>query len=138
MLDVFHASQHIASAGAALHGEGTPEAAGWTEGCRSRLLADGWPGLLDHLGETSGPGREGIDGLIGYFAAHTDWLGYFGRLRLGQSIGSWAVEGLYRRLGRRLKVPGRGWDPGHIERMATLVIAAGSSERDGLRSRPAA
>jgi hypothetical protein len=143
VLDIFHASQHIAAAGAALHGEGTAEAAEWVEGCRSRLLADGWPGLLDHLGATTGPdltgpGREAIDGLIGYLAAHTGRLGYFGRLRLGQSIGSGAVEGLARRLGRRLKVPGRGWDPGHIDRMATLVIVAGSAEWDGLWSTPAA
>ena len=42
VLDIFHASQHIASAAAGLHGEGTAAAKEWLDGGRSRLLADGW------------------------------------------------------------------------------------------------
>ncbi len=53
--------------------------------------------------------------MISYFAKHTDRVGYFGRLRTGRSIGSGAVEGLARRMGRRLKVPGRGRDVGNID-----------------------
>jgi hypothetical protein len=143
VLDVFHASQHLAAAAAALHGEGTAGAADWLERGRARLLADGWPGLLDHLGATPTEGRTpsaqaAVDELVGYFAKHTGRVGYFGRLRSGRSIGSGSVEGLARRLGRRLKVPGRGWRVGNVDGMAALITTVDTSEWDGLWARPAA
>ena len=143
VLDIFHASQHIAAAAVALHGEGTAGAADWLERGRARILADGWPGLLDHLGATPTQGRgpsaqAAIDEMIAYFAKHTDRVGYFGRLRSGRSIGSGSVEGLARRLGRRLKVPGRGWRIGNIDGMAALIVTVDTPEWDGLWSRPAA
>lgn len=127
VLDIFHAGQHIAATADALHGEGTADSADWLEGCRRALLSDGWPGLLDHIGATPTEARTAtaqgsIDGLIAYFAKHTDRLGYYGRLRSGRSIGSGAVEGLAKRLGRRLKVSGRGWDAGHLGGMADLIV----------------
>ena len=143
VLDIFHASQHIATAANALHGEGTAEAADWLDGGRARLLADGWPGLMDHVGATpadglTAAGRAALDEMIAYFAAHTGRLGYFGRLRQGRSIGSGAVEGLARRLGRRLKIPGRGWEAGNLDGMATLILTADSAGWADLWSRPAA
>jgi hypothetical protein len=143
VLDIFHASQHLAAAAAALHGEGTAEAGDWLEHGRGRLLADGWPGLLDHIGAAPAEGRTAagqaaVDELIGYFAKHTGRVGYYGRLRAGRSIGSGAVEGLARRMGRRLKVPGRGWDAGHIDGMATLVATVGTPEWARLWGKPAA
>lgn len=143
VLDIFHAAGHLAAAGAALHGEGTAAAAGWAEAGRRALLADGWPGLLDHVGATPTDGRTaagqaGIDGLIGYFAKHTGRLGYYGRLRAGRSIGSGAVEGLARRMGRRLKGPGRGWCPEHLDGMAALIATVDTPEWDDLWLRPAA
>jgi hypothetical protein len=142
VLDIFHASQHLAAAAAALHGEGAA-AAEWAEAGRRAVLADGWPGLLDHVGAAPTEGRTaagqaGLDALIGYFAKHTGRLGYFGRLRSGRSIGSGAVEGLARRMGRRLKVPGRGWCAGNIDGMAALVACVDTPEWDGLWARPAA
>lgn len=143
VLDIFHATAHIAAAALALHGEGTAAAITWTEGGRRALLADGWPGLLDHIGATPMEGRTaggqaGIDELVGYFAKHTDRIGYYGRLRAGRSIGSGGVESLARRMGCRLKVPGRGWCVDHMEGMAALVATANTPEWDGLWSRPAA
>jgi hypothetical protein len=143
VLDIFHAAQHLAAAAKALHGDGTTAAAEWTEAGRRALLADGWPGLLDHVGATptggrTAAGQAGIDELIGYFAKHTGRLGYYGRLRSGRSIGSGAVEGLARRMGRRLKVPGRGWCAAHVEGMAGLIATVDTPEWDSLWSRPAA
>jgi hypothetical protein len=142
VLDIFHASQHIAATAAGLHGEGTTGSADWLEGCRRALLSDGWPGLLDHIGATPTEGRtptaqDSIDGLIVYFAKHTDRLGYYGRLQSGRSIGSGAVEGLAKRLGRRLKVSGRGWDAGHLDGMADLIVTVGTAEWADLWSRTA-
>ena len=94
VLDIFHAAQHIAATADALHGEGTAGSADWLDRRgRRALLADGWPGLLDHIGATlmdaSTPTtRASLDGLIAYFAKHTDRLGYYGRLGSGRSIGS--------------------------------------------------
>lgn len=119
VLGIFHTAQYIASAVTALHGEG-PAAAGWPgEGCRA-LLADGWPGLPDHIGATPSAGRTAggqarVDELIGYFAKHTGRLGYSGRLRSGQSIGRGGVESLVRRMGCRLKAPGRGWAADNLD-----------------------
>jgi hypothetical protein len=133
VLDIFHAGQHIASAAAGLYGEGSLAAADWLERGRAKLLADGWPGLLDHIGETASEGRTpsgqaALDGMISYFAKHTDRVGYFGRLRSGRSIGSGAVEGLAKRMGRRLKVAGRGWDVENIDGMAALIATVDTPE----------
>lgn len=46
--------------------------------------------------------QESMGDLVGYFAKHTERLGYFDRLRTGRSIGSGAIEGLTKRLGRHL------------------------------------
>jgi hypothetical protein len=143
VLDIFHASQHLAAAAGALHGEGSAAAGEWTDAGRRALLADGWPGLLDHLGATpaesrTAAGQAAVDELLGYFAKHTDRVGYYGRLRCGRSIGSGAIEGLARRMGRRLKVPGRGWCAANLDGMAALVATIDTPEWDGLWSRPAA
>jgi hypothetical protein len=137
VLDVFHATEHIASAAKALHGEGTKAAAEWTEGGRQAMLANGWNGLLDYIGTTpqesrTAGGQASVDGLISYFAKHTDRLGYYGRLRSGRSIGSGGVESLARRMGRRLKVPGRGWSLEHLRGMAALIATADTAEWDSL------
>ena len=137
ILDVFHAGEHLAAAAKALFGDGVGEAADWTERGRRALLADGWPGLLDHVGATSAErrtaaGQAGLDDLIRYFAKHTDRLGYYGRLRTGRSIGSGGVESLARRMGRRLKVPGRGWCVDRLEGMSALIATADTTEWDGL------
>lgn len=143
VLDIYHASSYIAAAASALFGEGTAAAADWLERGRAALLADGWPGLLDHVGGTPPEGRTAaaqaaLDEMIGYLAKHTERVGYFGRLRSGRSIGSGAVEGLARRMGLRLKRPGRGWCPEHLDGMAALVAAADTPEWDDLWSQPAA
>jgi hypothetical protein len=143
VLDIFHAAQRIAATATALYGEGTTAAREWTEQGRRALLADGWPGLLGHIGASPMEGRTAggqaaVDELIGYFAKHTERLGYYGRLRSGRSIGSGGVESLARRMGRRLKVPGRGWRVDNVDGMAALIATAETHEWDTLWSRPAA
>jgi hypothetical protein len=137
LLDIFHATEHVAAAERVLFGEGTGAGRIWTDRVRRRLLGDGWPGLCDAVGELVTPGmseagRSAVDELVGYFAGQSSRLGYYARLRSGRSIGSGVVEGLAKRVGRRLKVAGRGWDEGNIDAVATLTIAAHSSEWDDL------
>lgn len=137
LLDIFHAAEHVAAAERVLFGEETGAGRVWTERVRQRLLGDGWPGLCDAVGELVTPGmsesgRAAVDELVGYFAGQSARLGYYVRLRSGRSIGSGAVEGLAKQLGRRLKVAGRGWEAGNIDPMATLTITAHSREWDEL------
>lgn len=143
LLDIFHACQHIEATAAALFGEGAGQTSSWAERVRQGLLADGWPGLCDALAPTlAGPlsaqGREAVDGLLAYFAAHTSRVGYAGRLASGRSIGSGAVEGLARTTGLRLKVPGRGWLERSVDPMAALVCAVSTTEWDALWQNAAA
>jgi hypothetical protein len=137
LLDAFHACQHIAAAAAALFGEGAEEASAWSDRVRQGLLSDGRPGLCDALapalaGPLSAAGREAIDGLLAYFAAHTARVGYAARLAAGRSIGSGAVEGLARQVGDRLKCPGRGWLERSIDPMAALVCTVQTAEWEAL------
>jgi hypothetical protein len=133
VLDLFHALEHVAVAAKGLYGEGAAEAADWTARVRRSLLGDGWPGLCDTVGATlaagvSPAGQAAVDDLVGSFAKHTERLGYYGRLQAGRSIGSGAVEGLARRMGDRLKTPGRGWREDHLDPMAALVNLVQTTE----------
>ena len=143
VLDIFHASQHLATAAAGLFGEATPAAAEWLAATRDRLLGDGWNGLMDRVGALpmegrTAAGQAALDETIAYFAKHTTRMQYFGRLQVGQSIGSGSVEGLAKRMGRRLKVAGRGWCVEHLDGMAALIATADTPEWSGLWARPAA
>lgn len=143
VLDIFHASQHLATAATGLHGEGTAAAGTWLDAARGRLLADGWGGLMDQIGQMpvegrTAAGQAALDETIAYFAKHTGRLNYFGRLQAGRSIGSGSIEGLAKRMGRRLKVAGRGWCVEHLDGMATLIASIDTPEWSGLWARPAA
>jgi len=138
LLDIFHASEHIAAAARVLFGEGSGAGRVWTGRVRRRLLGDGWPGVCDEVGELlsggalSAVGQTAVDELLSYFAGQSSRLGYYARLQAGRSIGSGAVEGLAKRVGTRLKVSGQGWDESHVDPMATLAITVQSREWDDL------
>ena len=143
VLDIFHASGHLAAAATGLFGEGTAAAGEWLDQVRAQLLANGWPGLLDRIGATpvedrTAAGQAALDETIAYFAKHTGRVGYFGRLHTGRSIGSGSIEGLAKRMGRRLKVAGRGWCVKHLDGMATLIVSVDTPEWSGLWVKPAA
>lgn len=129
-LDIFHAAEHIGTAAKALYGEGSPEAAAWLSSGREALLKDGWWGICAHIGqalaEGNAPGRQAaLDDLTGYFAKHTERLGYCQRLSTGRSIGSGLVEGAVKEvIGKRLKQTGARWLVGNANRMAELCCLA--------------
>lgn len=96
-------------------------------------MVDSWPGLLDHVGTIPVESRTtadqaGFDALIGYFVTSADRLGHYGWLRTGRSIGSGGVESLTRRMGRRPKVPGRGWCVDRLKGMASLIATVDAPE----------
>ena len=126
VLDIYHASEQIHAAAAALHGE--PEAArGWAGARRRTLLESGSAGLLAEL---EGAG-EAAAGLVAYLAPHADHTDYRRRLAEGRPIGSGLVEGACKTVvGRRLKQSGARWRVRRAERMASLCCVLYSDQWD--------
>ena len=134
LLDIYHASEYIANAGKALFGEGTPAAAAWLVQGRQALLADGWWGICEHVGQTlatdQAPERHpAVAGLLSYLAKHVDRLNDRLRLHQGRSIGSGMVEGAAKNLvGKRLKQTGARWKVDNVNKMAELCCLNDSSQ----------
>jgi hypothetical protein len=129
VLDIDHASEHLAGCARVLYGEGAEEAAAWVDRGRQALLAGGAAGVQAHLAAAratarSAAKRAALAAAAGYFAERADCLGYAGRLAAGQSIGSGLVEGACKQvIGRRLKQTGARWRVRRANRMATRCCA---------------
>jgi hypothetical protein len=131
VLDIWHASERLSAGAKAVFGEGEAAKAEGRRG-RGRLLADGYWGVTEWVGELAGllaVGGDGasLGGVLNYFAGHQDRLNYVLRLRLGQSIGSGLVEGSIKQLlNRRLKQTGARWKVEHVGPFVELgALAAG-------------
>jgi len=86
VLDIYHACEHLAEAGRAMYGAGTEGLARWLEGARRRLLADGWHGVCEAVGEAlaqdnSAPRQAALDEVIGYFSKQTERPSYCAAVR---------------------------------------------------------
>lgn len=119
VLDIYHATEHLATAARAALGD-APDLAAVIDRGRGRLLADGYPGVADWIGELLGrmpAGGDGaaVGGRLNYFAGHRDRLGYADRLAAGASIGSGLVEGTIKQVvNQRLKQTGARWKADHV------------------------
>jgi hypothetical protein len=134
-LDIYHASQHIATAGKRLYGEGTAEATAFHEHGRALLLKEGWDGACRLIGEEleredTPKRREALDRLLNYFVGHIARLDYAARLAAGDAIGSGAVEGAAKTLGLRLKARGARWRHKNARSMAALVCCRHTDQWD--------
>ncbi len=134
VLDIFHASQHLAIAAIALHGEETTAAAEWLDDSRRRLLADGWPGLLDQIGATpkwlagrSPARRRWTRRSATSPSTPTAWATSADYAPVGRSAAAQS-RGWPKLMGRRLKVAGRGWCIEHLDGMAALIATLGTPE----------
>jgi hypothetical protein len=132
-LDIYHALEHVAQAGQALYGEGTPAAEAFLERGRQGLLTEGWTGVCRLVGEEYAHGdtperRTALEKLLGYFVKHTRRLGYAQRLQSGRAIGSGAVEGQAKTLGLRLKARGARWKKKNVPSMTALVCVRHSDQ----------
>jgi hypothetical protein len=78
------------------------------------LLAEQALAMVRELGSAAAAGPDGERGLL---AA----VGAAARQFPEAWVASGAVEGLARRMGDRLKTPGRGWREDHLDPTATLV-----------------
>lgn len=125
-LDIYHALEHVAAAGKALHGEGTTAAGCWTERARDAVLREGHSGIQTLLNESQliavrAAQRRGLTELRHYLQSHAEHLNYSQRLAEGRVIGSGQVEGACKHwIGRRLKQTGARWRIERANRMAAL------------------
>jgi hypothetical protein len=136
VLDIYHALEHLAVIGRAAVGDGAP-LTGWLEAARQRLLGDGYAGVCELVAapqvDAAAQQRvaEVAAGVLNYFAAHRDRLGYAVRLRRGQVIGSGLVEGTIKELvNLRLKRTGARWQAARVGTFVELLALARSPEWD--------
>jgi hypothetical protein len=135
-LDVYHGAERLAGAARRVFGEGAAEARAEAARGRTRLLEDGYWGVVEWVGELGGRLPAGGDGAalgeaLNYFAGHQGRLNYALRLRRGQSIGSGMVEGSIKQLlNRRMKQTGARWRVAHVGPFVELRALADGPEWD--------
>jgi hypothetical protein len=133
VLDVYHGCEQLAKAGRAALGEAGVE--GWLEGARARLIGDGYCGVCEVIAGLSADeercrrlGATAAE-VLNYFSGQQGRLGYAGRLRRGQSIGSGLVEGtIKQRVNVRMKRSGARWLPEHVGPFVELLALADGPE----------
>lgn len=128
VLDVFHGTEHVADTAKAYLGEGTAEAKAASARGEALLLADGYAGLIEWVGELSqmphGGDGAALGGMLNYFAGHRERLPYALRLLRGQAIGSGMVEGAAKNMiGKRLKANNARWLERNVNRIAAVCTA---------------
>ena len=134
VLDVFHATEHLATAARAAFGEGEAMK-GWLGEARRLLEGDRYDGAcaamaLPVADEGARRRLEGAAGeVLNYFAANRERLGYAVRLRRGQAIGSGLVEGTIKQLvNLRMKRTGARWRVSHVGPFVEMLGLADSVE----------
>jgi len=120
LLDIWHGAEHLAAAAKAACGADHTAAQAQARRGKERLLADGYWGVTEWVGELTSQAALGGDGaalggVLNYFAGHQERLNYALRLRRGQSIGSGLVEGSIKQLlNKRIKQTGARWKVAHL------------------------
>ena len=126
VLDVYHASEHPATASRAIHVVETAGATSWWRESRRRPARDGRWGPRERVGEAlaahpTAACRAAMDGLTTYSSKHTGRMSYAHRLAAGRSIGSGTAEGAAELLiGRRLKPSGARCKVANVPAMGEL------------------
>ena len=111
-LDIYHALEHVASCGKALHPSGSAFT-DWLDKMRLVLLSEGFAGMERELSALEGldeKKQEAVMSLLDYLGKNKDRLHYAERLAAGRSIGTGMIEGACKNLvGRRMKQTGACW-----------------------------
>lgn len=117
-VDLYHVEQHLCTLAADLHGGGTEAARAWAAPYRAWLTSRkngaldvlrGLEGLRDAAKTLATPQRAALDREIGYFNKHKDRMDYKNAKKLGQPVGSGAIESTCSQYQRRFKLTGQFW-----------------------------
>lgn len=129
-LDIYHAGEHVGSAGAALFGEQTEQAAEWRRQARAMLLAeDGAPTILrrivEGLREPHGAAdRAALVREFRYLWRNRHRMRYRTLRAQGVPVSSAAMEsGIKQLCTQRLRQPGMMWTPEGADAMLRLRAA---------------
>ncbi len=117
-VDLYHVKEHLWTLANELFGRGTQEADAWVKPLLKMLerrrdgaldVIDGLEKLstvIDHLTTDQ---RESIEREIGYFNTHKNRMDYKEGKKLGQPVGSGAIESTCSQYQRRFKLTGQFW-----------------------------
>jgi hypothetical protein len=125
LVDWYHSSQHLWTAGKALQGDGTAAAAAWVRQRQTLLWERGADALLGQLRVDAAGAPTAAQPLVqrerGYFAHNRTRLDYAGARAAGRPTGSGAVESACKHLVQhRLKRPGARWSDAGGQALLTL------------------
>ena len=146
ILDWYHLSEHVWSAGRALYPTQAQAAARWVETCLGHLHDASGIGLLRHLercrtsrgGKINATEDEALAALTGYLRPRLDITEYVAYRAKGYVIGSGMMESTCKQVvGRRLKGSGMQWsEPGALAMTALIGQYLNGSWANFWRSRP--
>jgi hypothetical protein len=117
-VDLYHVKEHLWTLANEIFGRGTQEASAWVNPLFKMLegrsdgaldVIDGLEKLntvIDHLTNDQ---RESIEREIGYFNTHKNRMDYKEGKKLGQPVGSGAIESTCSQYQRRFKLTGQFW-----------------------------
>ncbi|TGE11338.1 ISLre2 family transposase [Hymenobacter elongatus] len=126
ILDIYHAMEHIGSAGKAFLGTGAA-ASGWFDEQRKLLLDSKLDEVLTNLNRLPiAPALR--DSVCAYLRSNRDRMDYKTYRERGLLIGSGAIESAHRTvMQRRLKRAGQRWSTNGAQRVLTLRVCAMSN-----------
>ena len=130
VLDIYHASEHVAQAANAIWGEGSPEALRWRKTARRKLLNKHGPlRILQAFGRYLRKGKPkdpaALRRELEYLTAHRRRMPYYQLHEQGLPVGSGAMESAIKQVAvARLRMPGMKWTNRGADGRLTLRAAA--------------
>jgi hypothetical protein len=117
-VDLYHVKSHLWALAHEIFGQGSEEAKAWATPLLRALerrsdgaldVINGLEGLRSTIARLTTEQRATLEREIGYFNHHKDRMDYKEGKRLGQPVGSGAVESTCSQYQRRLKLTGQFW-----------------------------
>ena len=129
-VDLYHVKGHLWALANEVFGQGSEEARAWVTPLLKKLeqrqdgaldVIQGMEGLHATLTRLTTEQRAAIEREIGYFNQHKNRMGYKQGKRLGQPLGSGAVESTCSQYQRRFKLTGQFWSRSGDESFLALA-----------------
>lgn len=126
-LDFYHAVQHLAAVGRAIHGEDKDQLKAWLRPLVKQLKNESAIKVIDQLDQLleslpAGATAQAVAHEVNYLREHQDRMDYRTGGRRGEPIGSGAVESTCRQSQCRFKRPGQYWSQQGDEALLCLEM----------------